>query len=108
MKTYSEEDMKAAYEAGSNNTEVYDGSRGEEFNYLCIGFKSWIESYNTPPKPEEEELSFPWWLVKEKCGWSRWCDVTEDNHYALNERGEPERDQLFHCTESQARKLGLI
>jgi hypothetical protein len=45
MKTYTEEDMKMAYEAGSNNTEIAGGGRGEGFNYLCLSFSGWLKLY---------------------------------------------------------------
>lgn len=97
MKTYTEEDMKAAYVAGNY-------SKG----HLGLAFREWIESYNTPPKPKDKEFIFSKWILNEKnISWDKW--LIETGYAINNERVKSLFDNdLLICTESQARKLGLI
>jgi hypothetical protein len=105
MKTYTEEDMKAAYEAATDSAS---------FDYMndsidqAVPFEEWLEDYNLPSEESAQQLSFPWWLVKKTCNWSGWCDVTGGNHYAMQEFGELEKDHLLYCTKKEAEELGLI
>ena len=105
-KLYTKEDLKVAYQAGHSNTG-YDFDWGASYQ-LLTEFDEWFESWKRKDdEVEEVKLSFPLWLIREKCGWSKWCDVTGNNHYMLNEYSV-HNDTTFYCTRSQAEKLGLI
>ena len=106
-KQYTKEDLKVAYQAGHSNTE-YDFDWGAS-NQLLTEFDEWFESWSEKVviEEKEEDLPFMLWFIKEKCGWSRWCDVTGSNHYMLNEYTIDDTD-VFYCTRSQAETLGLI
>lgn len=59
--------------------------------------------------PEEEKtIPITYGLIKATCGWSKWCDVTNGNHYAINEFGDYEDREVFYITETQAKQLKFI
>lgn len=62
----------------------------------------------TPNYEEEENIPILFYTIKNKIGWGKWCDVTGGNHYALNEGYSPSDNEVFYCTESQAKKLDII
>ena len=47
-------------------------------------------------------------LIKAKCGWSEFCDVTGGNHYAINEGWEPCDREIIDVKIKHAKELGLI
>lgn len=63
----------------------------------------------TDIEDEEEPKNVPvlYYTIKNSIGWSRWCDVTGGNHYALKEGYNPKDNEVFYCTPSQAIKLGI-
>ncbi len=64
----------------------------------------YIESLN-PNKEKEELIPITYGFIKNTFGWSRFCDVTNYNHYAINERGEPDLNDIFNVTKEQLDKL---
>lgn len=66
-----------------------------------------IEYYisKNSPKVVEEKVPITYGTIKNTCGWSKWCDVTNGNHYAINEWGDYPIDTIFYCTKSQFKKL---
>ena len=56
---------------------------------------------------EEKNIPILFYTIKHKIGWGKWCDVTGGNHYALNECYSPKDNEIFYCTESQAKQLNL-
>lgn len=79
-----------------------DNTNGSEIleDFLLNGFAKEIV--------EEKTIPITYGLIKATCGWSRFCDVTEGNHYAINEWGEFEIGEIFYITESQAKQLNFI
>lgn len=59
-------------------------------------------------KIEEKEIPITYGLIKATCGWSRFCDVTNHNHYAVKEFGDYQANGVFYITESQAKQLKFI
>lgn len=57
---------------------------------------------------EENEIPITYGLIKATCGWSKFCDVTGKNHYAINEWGHYPDNEIFRIPESQAKKLNFI
>lgn len=64
------------------------------------------ETFLAPPEPDPL-MSVPFWLIKEKCGWGRWCEVVGGNAWMLNEYSVAS-NQTFDATKSQLSKLGII
>lgn len=56
---------------------------------------------------EEKDVPVLFHTIKNKIGWSEWCDVVGGNHYAINEGYSPNDSDVFYCTPSQAMKLGI-
>lgn len=68
-----------------------------------------IEVINSDSKPEEQRnIPVLFFTIKNDIGWSKWCDITGGNHYALNEGYCPNLNEVFYCTKSQAEQLGVI
>ena len=72
------------------------------------------EDYGNPiinifEETEQEQQDIPvlYHTIKNKIGWSEWCDVTNGNHYALNEGYAPKDNDIFYCTPTQAKELEL-
>jgi len=129
-KYFTKEDLKNAYEIGSKYG--YDGGIvfEEYFNDLENVGKEMISKElvaeilyengiddseidetigyyisKNSPKVEEEIVPITYGTIKNTCGWSKWCDVTNGNHYVINEWGEYPIDTIFYCTKSQFQKL---
>jgi hypothetical protein len=58
-------------------------------------------------KEEEKTVPITLAIIKAICGWSKFCDVTGGNHYALKEFGISDRE-IFDVKESHAKELNLI
>lgn len=104
MKKYREEDLRLAFKAGSER-----GAFIQAGNYFDapLDENEYIESLN-PKTEEEKEILITYGLIKATCGWSKFCDVTDGNHYAINEFGGYEDREVFYITESQAKQLKFI
>lgn len=104
MKTYTEEDLRLAFQAG-----VLRGMHDQAGNYFDapLDENEYIESLN--PKIEEgKEIPITYGLIKATCGWSEFAEVTNRNVYAINEFGDYEANEVFYITESQAKQLKFI
>jgi hypothetical protein len=66
----------------------------------------WEDDTEMPYK-EEKDVPVLFHTIKNKIGWGKWCDVTNGNHYALNEGYRPSDTEVFYCTENQASELGI-
>jgi hypothetical protein len=66
----------------------------------------WFENkYN---KPEiEETIPVTLGIIRNKCGWNEYCDVTGSNHYMLKEFTVSDRE-IFDVKVSHAKLLNLI
>lgn len=105
-KTYTEEDLRLAFRTGATE---YSTSFTNLHSFLKNGREEdkYIESLNPQPK-EEKNIPITFFQIKNNIGWSKWCDVTGGNHYALNEGYSPSDSEVFYCTRSQAIELGII
>ena len=56
---------------------------------------------------EEKDIPVLFYTIKNKIGWSRWCDVVGGNHYAISEGFRIDDNEVFYCTKSQAENLNL-
>lgn len=83
----------------------------ESLDDLSIKVTKWRKSVkDVIEKALEEEKTIPvtYGIIKARVGWSRFCDVTGGNHYAINDHGEPNDRQLYEVTLKHAKKLGII
>lgn len=103
-KKYTEEDLRKLVDLidESYRGVTRDNTNGSEIleDFLLNGFAE--------EKVEEKEIPITYGLIKATCGWSRFCDVTGGNHYAINEFGDYEANEVFYITESQAKQLKFI
>lgn len=101
MKKYTEEDLRDAFKAGL--------TRGSHQSYFDapLDEDEYIESLKQEPQ-EEKTIPITYGLIKATCGWSKWCDITGGNHYAINEWGDYPANEVFYITEAQAKKLNFI
>ncbi len=75
------------------------------YKALCELFS--VEPNYSQIKIEERNFHVPLWVIRKKCGWEKFCDVTGTNEWSLNE-GLADDDTIFTVTESQGEKLGLL
>jgi len=96
-----EEKLRHAYRAG-----ILQGRHLQAGNYFDapLDEDEYIESL-TPKKVKEELIPITYGFIKNTFGWSRFCDVTNHNHYAINERGEPDLNDTFNVTKEQLDEL---
>ena len=59
------------------------------------------------PEEKNEEPTIPvtYGMIKNTVGWSKFCDETNYNHYAINEFGDYDETHIFHITKTQYQKL---
>lgn len=84
------------------------GQRGA--THLQLSYQDYGDPIvNIFEKQVEEERDVPvlFYTIKNKIGWSKWCDIVGGNHYALNEGYSPDDNEVFYCTKSQAEELRL-
>lgn len=94
---YTEEDLRKAFKAGYEQGSLQEAMNEDEY----------IESLKPQPT-EEKTIPITYGLIKATCGWSKWCDVTGGNHYAISGWGDFKDREVFYITESQAKQLNFI
>jgi hypothetical protein len=101
MKTYNEEDLRLAFKAG-----VEWGVWNAKDNYFDepLTENEYIESLNPEPK-QQEKIPITYGQIKAVCGWSKFCDVTGSNPYAINEGWNPSDTEIIAITKEQYNKL---
>lgn len=103
-KKYTEEDLRKLVDLidESYRGVTRDNTNGSEIleDFLLNGFAE--------EKIEEKEIPITYGLIKATCGWSKFCDVTDNNHYAIKEWGDYKDNEVFYITESQAKQLNFI
>lgn len=104
MKTYTEEDLRLAFQAGSERGAFIQS--GSYFD-APLDEDEYIESLNAP-KEEEEEIPITYGLIKATCGWYDFAEVTNRNVYTVKEFGDFKANEVFYITESQAKQLKFI
>lgn len=105
MKTYTEEDLRKAYEQGAKD---YHRSSKTLTDFLSYDVDEYMDIINLPLVIEEKEIPITYGLIKATCGWGKWCDVTGGNHYTINEFGDYPLNEVFYITETQAKQLNFI
>lgn len=105
-KKYTKEDLKHAYRAGVLDSQC-DRNLLDDIDNAFDEYLSILEKERNKEK-EEPTLKIYYVWIKYNCGWSKFCDVTNDNHYAINEFGEFDDNESFTITHTQAKKLGYI
>jgi len=78
--------------------DAVDTSQGKEIR-LC--------PKELPQEDPEEEVPITYGMIKKFVGWSRFCDITGHNHYAINEFGDYDEREVFKVKVSQAEKMGF-
>lgn len=102
--------IEEAQEKHEKLREILIKYGSEEYGDCIVDEISWLFDYPTTIDTEEEEETLPitYGLIKTKVGWSRFCDVTGKNHYAINEWGDYPMTEVFDIPLSQAKTLGFI
>lgn len=102
MKTYTEEDLRKAFQAGADYGRWYVNPSFEE----PMSEDEYIESLN--PKVEEKTISFTYSFLRQKLDWFEFCELTGTNEWALREGFEIKDNDIFYITESKAKEFNLI
>lgn len=105
--------MKDTYAAETHEKlrEILQKYGKEEYGDCIIDEISFLYGFPTTtdiePKEESKNIPVTYSYIKRNIGWSKFCDVTGGNHYAINEWGDYPDNEIFRVTESQAEKLGI-
>lgn len=99
---YSREDLKNAYKAGVFDSQM-DSHIVDDIDNAFDEYLSRLEK-----TVEEPMLKIYYVWIKYNCGWSKFCDITGGNHYAINEFGEFDDNDSFDISLSQAERLGYV
>lgn len=88
---------------------LIDFEKDRDWSFIVDeGIKNWFDEYileNSSNEIVEEKVPITYGTIKNTCGWSKWCDVTDGNHYAINEWGDFNDSTILYCTKSQFKKL---
>lgn len=103
MKTYTEEDLRLAFQAGVSRG-MYD--QGGIYFDAPLDENEYIESLN--PKIEEETVYFSYSFLRRKLDWEQFCDLTGVDYYALKNGYEIKDTEIFNIEESKAKEFNLI
>lgn len=104
MKQLTEEHIREAFRAGSEW-----GAHKQAGNYYNapLDEDEYVETI-FPKSKGVELIPITYGIIKNTVGWSRFCDVTGNNAYAINEFGDFEYDTIFKITKEEASKLGFV
>lgn len=103
MKTYTEEDLRLAFQAGRER-----GAFDQAGNYFDapLDEDEYIESLN--PKIDEETIYFSYSFLRRKLDWKQFCDLTGVDYYAIRNGYEIKDTENFPIKESKAKEFNLI
>ncbi len=82
----------------------------EESRVLREKLEVIVDEINYAPEiknKEEKTIPITLWQIKATCGWSKYCDITGGNHYALKEWSVSD-SEVYNVKESHAKQLGII
>lgn len=102
---------KEAQETHNKLRDILIKSGNEEYGDCIIDDICWLFGFPTTNDVEDEEeetVPITYGLIKATVGWSRFCDVTGKNHYAINEFGDYPMNEVFDIPLSQAKTLEFI
>lgn len=88
--------------------EILQDYGNEEFGDCILDEICELFGHELTPIEEEKDVPVLFYTIKNKIGWSKWCDVVGGNHYAINEGYNPNDREVFYCTNSQAEELNIL
>ncbi len=105
MKKKLEKMLREAFQAG-----MEQGAHLQAGNYFDapLNEDEYIESLKNVSKEEEDTIPITYGLIKATCGWSSFCDITGNNHYAINGWGDYPSNEVFYVKEGHAKELNFI
>tara|TARA_R110000772_G_scaffold78161_1_gene167715 strand:+ start:743 stop:1075 length:333 start_codon:yes stop_codon:yes gene_type:complete len=89
---------------------IIDSYESEGATHLKLSYRDYgnpIINLYEEQKEQPKDVPVLYYTIKNTIGWSRWCDVTGGNHYALNEGYYPSDREVLYCTKDQAKDLGI-
>jgi hypothetical protein len=103
MKTYNEEDLRKAFQAGHER-----GAFDQAGNYFDapLDEDEYINSLNEVFK--EEKIPFSYGFLRRILDWEDFCDLTGVDFYATRNGYVIEDRENFYILESKAREYNLI
>ncbi|MCP4521018.1 MAG: hypothetical protein GY827_04880 [Cytophagales bacterium] len=105
-KKYTIEDIRAAFDAGCQRG-AYNVHKIHNFVEEPLCREGYVDSLENPIVEEPKDIPITYYQIKKYVGWSKFCDVTGGNQYAINEFGEPDLTEIYYIKESQANELGF-
>jgi NADH:ubiquinone oxidoreductase subunit C len=106
MKTYTEEDLRKAFQAG-----IAQGGFLERDEYAPFFRPLDEDDYINSLKEtviEEDKVSFTYSFLRRKIDWEQFCDLTGIDYYAKANGYEVKDNEVFYITESKAKQFNLI
>ena len=89
----------------TGKTLLYYLENVSEFILSPFDEEDWVKNYTQPVIEEEETITVTYSMIRNTCGWSKFCDVANYNHYAINEFGHYDDNHTFEITRTQFNKL---
>ena len=105
------EELKYAWGAEWNNEDLAPEEYPFERSFDEYKVAEWIASAKADAETfevEVETVPITYGQIKRTIGWSRFCDVTGGNHYAINEWGDYPDREIFDVEVEHAKILGFI
>lgn len=102
MKTYTEQDLRLAFQAGVNF-----GSHESYFD-KPLNENEYIESLNSKIEEEESTIRFTYEYLKLKLDWLDICKITGLNEYCRAEGYTIKDSEVFRIKKSIAKQFKLI
>lgn len=104
MKTYTEQDLRLAFQAGSER-----GAFIQAGNYFDepLDEDEYIESLNLEVE-EESTIGFTYEYLKLKLNWDNICAITGLSYYCKSEGCIIENSEVFRIKKSIAKQFNLI
>lgn len=102
MKTFTEEDLRKAFQAGVDWGMQYVSGTMD-----ALDEDEYIESLQSEPI-EEETISFTYSFLRRKLDWMEFCELTGVSEYALRDGYEIKDYEIFIISESKAKQFNLF
>ena len=106
MKTYTEQDIRKAFQAGNFRGAYLEANEYAPFT-IPFDEDDYIENLNEK-EVEEDKVSFTYSFLRRKLDWMDFCELTGTNEWAKKEGREFKDDEIFYTTESKAKQFNLI
>jgi len=105
MKTYTEDDLRRAFQAGKEYGKFIEKDEYAPF-ITELDEDEYIGSLEI--EQEEETVSFTYSFLRRKLEWSDICELTGVDYYAINNGFEIKDSEVFEIKESKAKEYNLI